>query len=137
MTRKAEKTPEVATTAPSRIKGRLACAMTQALATAKKPESRRLATTIIMPSSSVMRVEVDRLVGVFERQRARCDHEAGADQGDAGPVDAQAGNPADREREIASDKDDAGGDATALPAHSIAGRKQNGRQRGGDGYRDH
>jgi hypothetical protein len=28
--------------------------MTQALATAKKPESRRLATTIITPSSSVM-----------------------------------------------------------------------------------
>ena len=33
---------------------RLACAMTQALATAKKPESRRLATTIITPSRSVM-----------------------------------------------------------------------------------
>ena len=79
-------------------------------------------------------IEVDRLVGILERQGARCDHEAGADQGDAGPVDAQAGNPADREREIASDEDDAGRDAPSLPANSIAGRKQTGRQRGGDGY---
>jgi hypothetical protein len=37
-------------------------------------------------------IEVHRLVGILERQGARCDHEAGADQGDAGPVDAQAGN---------------------------------------------
>ena len=61
-------------------------------------------------------IEVYRLVGILERQGARCDHEAGADQGDAGPVDAQAGNPADREREIASDKDDAGRDAPAILA---------------------
>ncbi len=82
-------------------------------------------------------IEVHRLVGILERKRARCDHEAGADQRDAGPVDAQAGNPADREREIASDKDDAGRDAPAIHANSIAGRKQSGRQRGGDGYHDH
>ena len=53
-TRKAEKMPEVATTAHSRIKGRLARSNTQALAIAKKPESRRLATTIMMPSKRVM-----------------------------------------------------------------------------------
>ena len=81
-------------------------------------------------------VEVDGLVGILERQRARCDHEAGAHQRDAGPVDAQARNPAEREREIASGKDDAGRDAAPLKANSIAGRKQSGRQRGGDGYHD-
>ena len=72
----------------------------------------------------------------LERQGARCDHEAGANHGDAGPIDAQAGNPADREREIVSDKDDAGRDAPAFSANSIAGGKQSGRQRGGDGYHD-
>ena len=36
----------------------------------------------------------------------------------------------------ASDKDDAGGNAPALPANSIVGRKQSGRQRGSDGYHD-
>jgi len=68
---------------------------------------------------------------------ARCYHEAGADQGNASPVDAQAGNSANREREIASDKDHAGRDTPALPANSITGRKQTWRQRGGHGYHDH
>jgi hypothetical protein len=82
-------------------------------------------------------IEVHRLVGILERQGARCDHEPGADQGDAGPVDAQAGYPAEREREIASGKDDAGRKAPTLPADSIAGRKQSRRQGGRDGYHDH
>ena len=54
------------------------------------------------------------LLGILERQGARCDHEPGADQGDAGSVDAQAGNPAERKREIASGKDDAGCNAPTL-----------------------
>ncbi len=54
LTRKAEKKPEVATIAVSKINERLARAMTQTVAKAKKPESRKLATTIIMPSSSAM-----------------------------------------------------------------------------------
>ena len=49
-------------------------------------------------------------------------------------ADAQAGNPTDREREISSDKDDAGRDASALPGNSM---KQSGRQRVGDGYHEH
>jgi hypothetical protein len=90
-----------------------------------------------MPSSSVMVIEIRRLVGVLERQGARCNHEAGADQGNAGSIDAQARDPADREREIASDKDDAGRDAPPFPSHLVAGRKQAGRERGRDSYHDH
>jgi len=45
--------------------------------------------------------------------------------------------PADREREIASDKDDAGRDAPAIDANLIVDRKQSEFQRGGDGYHDH
>ena len=82
-------------------------------------------------------IEVYCLVGILKRQGARCDHEAGADQGNAGPVDAEARNSADRKREIASEKDDAGRDAPTFPADSIADRKQSGRQRGGDGNHDH
>ena len=82
-------------------------------------------------------IEIDCLVGIFDRQGTRRDHEPGADQRDAGPIDAQAGNPTDRKREIASGKDDAGRDAPSLTAYSIAGRKQNGYQRSGDGYNDH
>ena len=47
---------------------------------------------------------------------------------------AQAGNPADRERALTSDKDDAGRDVPALPANSM---NQSGGQRVGDGYREH
>ena len=53
-TRNAEKTPAVPTTPQSRIKGALARSMTQAVAMAKNPDSRRLATTIMMPSRSVI-----------------------------------------------------------------------------------
>jgi hypothetical protein len=56
-------------------------------------------------------IEVNRLIGIFERQGPRRDHEAGADQGDAGSVDAQARNSANRECKIASDKYDAGRNA--------------------------
>jgi hypothetical protein len=41
------------------------------------------------------------------------------------------------EREIASDKDDAGRDAPAVGSNLIVDRKQRGCQRGGDGYHDH
>ena len=44
----------MATIAASSICERFARAMTQTVAKAKKPESRKLATTIIMPSSSAM-----------------------------------------------------------------------------------
>jgi hypothetical protein len=50
-----------------------------------------------------------------ERAGMVCDHDTGGRPGRAGPVDAQAGNPADREREIASDKGDAGRDTPAHP----------------------
>ena len=53
-TRKAENTPDTATMAASSSSGRCTRRITQALTSAKKPEMRRLATTIIMPSSSVM-----------------------------------------------------------------------------------
>ena len=46
--------PEVAVTAHSKIIGVFACSTTQVVATAKKPDKRRLATTIIMPSNKVI-----------------------------------------------------------------------------------
>ena len=53
-TRKAENTPDSATIAASNTTGRWMWRATQAFTKAKKPEMRRLATTIIMPSSSVI-----------------------------------------------------------------------------------
>ena len=53
LTRKAENTPAKTVIAISKVSGRPARRMIQPPATAKKPESRRLATTIIMPSSKV------------------------------------------------------------------------------------
>ena len=54
LTRKADSTPAVATTAASSGSGRRARPTTQAVTTSKNPASRRLATTIIMPSSRAM-----------------------------------------------------------------------------------
>jgi hypothetical protein len=54
LTRNAENTPATAVIAMSKTSGRCARRATQALAKAKNPESRRLATTIIIPSSRVM-----------------------------------------------------------------------------------
>jgi hypothetical protein len=68
------------------------------------------------------RVAVHRLVGAFERRRSGGDHEARPDQGDAGPIDAQAGNPADGECEIAANEDYAGGHALPVDSQSIADR---------------
>jgi hypothetical protein len=34
---------------------------------------------------------IHRLVGILKRKGARCDHEVGVNEGDAGPVDAQPG----------------------------------------------
>ena len=53
LTRNAENTPATVTTATSSSSGRWARRITQTVATAKKPDRRRFATTIIMPSSSV------------------------------------------------------------------------------------
>ena len=53
-TRNAENVPETATMAASNSNGRCTRRATQALTNAKKPEIRRFATTIIMPSSRVM-----------------------------------------------------------------------------------
>jgi len=89
--------------------------MTQPLACVKKPERRRLATTIIIPSSRVgERVEVDRLVGIRERQRAACDHQTGTNQRHACAID-QARDPADRKGEIARRKDHGRGDPSCVP----------------------
>ena len=52
LTKKAEKMPATRTIPINRGRGRWAWRTTQALTTAKNPESRRLATTIIMPNSS-------------------------------------------------------------------------------------
>ena len=54
LTRNAENTPETPTTAASSSTGWRTCRATKAFTSAKKPEMRRLATTIIMPSSKVM-----------------------------------------------------------------------------------
>ena len=57
---------------------------------AKKPESCRLATTIIIPNSKMM---VSKLMALrfTQRERIRPDHQTGADNGRAGAVDAKAG----------------------------------------------
>jgi hypothetical protein len=52
-TRNAENTPETAVTAVSSTMGACARRITHAVAMAKKPDKRRFATTIIMPSSNV------------------------------------------------------------------------------------
>ena len=61
LTRKAENTPEIAIMPLSRSNGRAACELIQLLTTAKKPESLRLATTIIIPSN---RVSVSRSIAL-------------------------------------------------------------------------
>ncbi len=53
-TKNAENTPETSTMPASSTRGAWACSTTQALTTAKKPESRKLATTIIMPKSRMI-----------------------------------------------------------------------------------
>jgi hypothetical protein len=53
-TKNADNTPETATMPLNSSNGRCACRTTQALTSAKNPESRRLATTIIMPNSRTM-----------------------------------------------------------------------------------
>jgi len=52
------------------------------------------------------RVEVDRLVGVFQRQRTGGDHQAGTHQRHTGPIDAESRYLADGERQIACGEDD-------------------------------
>jgi len=53
-TKKAESVPDASTMATSSVKGRRTCVAIQSVTRRKKPETRRLATTIIMPSKSVM-----------------------------------------------------------------------------------
>ena len=54
LTRKAEKMPDVAVPAHNRIIGLFACSTTHVVAIAKKPDRRRLATMIIVPTSNVI-----------------------------------------------------------------------------------
>ena len=53
-TKNAEKKPDTSTIAASSRMGRCACSTTHALTAVKNPDSRRLATTIIMPNSRVI-----------------------------------------------------------------------------------
>jgi len=69
-------------------------------------------------------IEVHRLIGILERQGTRCDHEAGAYQGDTSPIDTQAGYSAYCQRQITTDKDNGSCDCPTLRTRSIAGRKQ-------------
>ena len=75
---------------------------------AKKPDSAQTGDDDHHAEQQGDGVEVHRLVGILERQGTGRHHEAGADQRDAGPVDAQTRNSADRERQIAPDEDDDG-----------------------------
>lgn len=52
LTRNAENAPAVAATVASKISGECACASAQRVTSRKKPERRRCATMIIMPSKS-------------------------------------------------------------------------------------
>jgi hypothetical protein len=52
LTRKAENAPAVAATVASKIMGECACASAQLVTSRKNPDSRKCATTIIMPSRS-------------------------------------------------------------------------------------
>ena len=97
-------------TATSSSSGRCARRITQAVTSAKKPDRRKLATTIIMPSSSVIVSRSIACVGVVERQRARHHHQAGADQRDAGAVDGEERDLAERQRQIAGREHDGGGE---------------------------
>ena len=54
LTKKAESVPDASTTATRSANGRRTCVAIQSVTRRKKPETRRLATTIIMPSKSVM-----------------------------------------------------------------------------------
>jgi hypothetical protein len=54
LTKKAEKTPETRTMPARRASGRWVCRTTHALTAAKNPESRRFATTIIIPNSRMI-----------------------------------------------------------------------------------
>jgi len=53
-TKKAESVPDASAMATSSASGRRTCVAIQSVTRRKKPQTRRLATTIIMPSKSVM-----------------------------------------------------------------------------------
>ncbi len=54
-------------------------------------------------------VEIDGDIGFIQRQRVRSYHEAGADDGRAGPVDPKSGQPADSQHQVGDGEDDDGG----------------------------
>jgi hypothetical protein len=60
------------------------------------------------------RVEVDRLVGLLERQRSAGDHQTGADQRHAGAINRHARHSADREGEITRREDRGRGDPSCV-----------------------
>ena len=53
VTKKAESVPDASAMATSNVSGRRTCVAIQSVTRRKKPQTRRLATTIIMPSKSV------------------------------------------------------------------------------------
>jgi hypothetical protein len=58
-----------------------------------------------MPEQQGERVEVDRLIGFRERQRAAGNHQTGADQRHTRAIDRQTRDPADGEREVTCHED--------------------------------
>ena len=63
-------------------------------------------------------VEVDRAIGLLQRDDVQPHHQAGADQRRAGAVQLVAGQFADRDNEIGRDEDDDGGERrTVVPRH--------------------
>jgi hypothetical protein len=50
------------------------------------------------------RIEVDGTVGILQTQRADRDHRRAAQKGDSGAIEAQAGDPADRDAAIGEDQ---------------------------------
>ena len=69
------------------------------------PETFRCATTIIMPSNSVMVSKFDRAVGILEIEHAQADHEAGAEKRRAGAIEPVTGQSADGHDDVSRGED--------------------------------
>ena len=135
LTRNAEKTPEVATTPPSRIKG--ARAHDGGGRNGEETGQPQAGDHDHDAEQQGDGIEVDGPIGILERQSPGRDHEARAHQRDAGAIDPQPRNPADGKRQITRDEDDDGGHARAVFTERVAAWEQPGRHRSRDGDRDH
>ena len=108
LTKNAEKTPETATMPASSTSGRCACSTTHALTTreeAGKPQVRDHDHHAEQQHDGVV---VDGGVGLVQREDVGGDHQAGADDGRAGAVHAEARQAADRQHQISGGEDQVG-----------------------------